>query len=202
MSTQPVSVYTAVREILVADGTLSTDEIVTRAKARGVTKPDAAIRKVVNNTKSELKLRSKKNKKAGRKLIQPLFPSPYTVAREVLAADPELPSAVVLSQLKARGVSRSDSEILEAIRKTRMIARHKARAVPAAARATTASASEGSGEETVFSGLALANKTAHLCGGVAKAREIAEAIRSCGGIDTFLKRLELIAEILSSDTDL
>ncbi len=200
MSTQPVSVYTAVREILVADGTLSTDEIVTRAKARGVTKPDAAIRKVVNKTKSELKLRSQKNKKVGRKLIQPLFPSPYTVARDVLAADPDLPSAVALSLIKARGVSRSDSEILEAIRKTRGVVRQKAKAVPAAARETTAPESQS--EQAVFTGLALVNKTAHLCGGVAKAREIAEAIRSCGGIDTFLKRLELIAEILSSDTDL
>ncbi|VTR94662.1 unnamed protein product [Gemmata massiliana] len=202
MSTQPVSVYTAVREILVADGTLTTDEIVTRAKARGVTKPDAVIRKVVNKTKSEMKLRSQKNKKAGRKLIQPLFPSPHTVARDVLAADPDLPSAVALSLIKARGVSRSDSEILEAIRKTRGVVRQKAKAVPAAARETTAPAPETLTEQAVFTGLALVNKTAHLCGGVAKAREIAEAIRSCGGIDTFLKRLELIAEILNSDTDL
>lgn len=56
-------------------------------------------------------------------------------------------------------------------------------------------------EAALFVGVALVNKTTHLCGGVAKAREIVESIRAIGGIDAFLVRLELVAAILASDTE-
>jgi hypothetical protein len=35
---------------------------------------------------------------------------------------------------------------------------------------------------------------------VAQARALAEAVRGCGGIDAFLKRSDLVAEIIGSDT--
>ena len=44
-----------VRAILTADITLSADEVIKRAKAKGVTAPDASIRYAVHNIKSELK---------------------------------------------------------------------------------------------------------------------------------------------------
>jgi len=192
------SSYTVVREILSADMKLTADEVITRAKAKGVTKSDADIRKVVHDTRKNLK---DKNRKQRRRANAP--PSPYTVARQVLTADPDLSTEEVFARVKERGVTKADSDIREAIHTTRSDLRRKgARTVPAATRVTNEPKPIALDEARVFAGVILANKTARLCGGVAKAREIVEAIRACGGTDTFLKQLELVAEIIGSDTKL
>ncbi|HYH66168.1 MAG TPA: hypothetical protein VD866_15855, partial [Urbifossiella sp.] len=49
------SASSAVRAILSADPNLSADAVIARAKAKGVTAPDASIRNAVHNVRSELK---------------------------------------------------------------------------------------------------------------------------------------------------
>src|SRR5262249_54150271 len=117
----------------------------------------------------------------------------------ILTAAPTLSNDEVLARIKARGATKSDASIREAIRGTRSELRHKAtKPVPAAARtsAKPKPAAGASDEAARLAGVALVNKTVRACGGFTKAREIAEAIRACGGVDAFLKRLELVAEIL------
>jgi hypothetical protein len=47
----------------------------------------------------------------------------------------------------------------------------------------------------VFSNVNLVNKVVGVAGGVDQARQVAEAVRSCGGVEPFLKHLELVAGI-------
>ncbi len=137
-------------------------------------------------------------------------PSAYTLAREILTADPDLGTDAAVLRIKAAGVTRPD--IRKIVNRTRSDLRGrkgKPRPAAAAARTTTQPRPGPNSEpkpadadaEAVFASVALANRTAKLCGGVAKAREVAEAIRACGGVDAFLKRLELVAEILGSETN-
>ncbi len=86
-------------------------------------------------------------------------------------------------------------DIRDAIHTTRSDLRRKGEIlVPAAARVTSEPKPVALDESDVFACITKANKAAHLWGGVAKAREIAEAIRVCGGI--------MLAEILGPDTEL
>ena len=211
MSNQPVSAYTVVRELLTENLDLPSDQIIARAKERGVARSDDDLRRVINNTRSDLRARTKQKKPARAKA-----PSPYTITRELLTADPGLSNDAIFARIKARGVSKSDSDIRGAIRHTRSdMLNNGPKPVPAAARIATEpnaptvpmvssapAAPAAPTDEALFSVIGLANKTAQLCGGVTKARAIAEAIRSCGGLDMFLRRLDLIAEILGSETEL
>jgi hypothetical protein len=47
----------------------------------------------------------------------------------------------------------------------------------------------------VFANVALVNKVVGTAGGVEQARQVAEAVRSCGGVDSFLQHLDLVAGI-------
>ena len=132
------SVDTVVREILTGNLDLSSEDVITRARQKGVTRPAADLRPIINNVRSDMRASKKKKKtKAG------------------------------------AGLRKKSTK-------------------PVAAARTAA----GSGEAALLAAVALVNKTAQMCGGFARAREIAEAIRACGGIDAFLKRLALVAEIL------
>jgi hypothetical protein len=201
----PVSAYTAVRDILRADLDLATDEVMTRARARGANRPDAELRRIVANTRSELRLGGGKKKPA-----KAAAPSAYTLAREALADEPGLSTDALLARLKARGITKKDSEIREVIRKTRGEIRRKEKKagaatpkpipVPSAAAVTVPPPAPVVAAGDPFATVRLTNKTAAACGGIAKAREVAEAIRAVGGIDAFLERLALVADILGSDT--
>jgi hypothetical protein len=71
----------------------------------------------------------------------PSASSPFTVAREVLAADLDLPSDAVLARLRAKGVKGLDKDLRLAINSVRKKLRKKAapapKPVPVAARKTT-----------------------------------------------------------------
>ncbi|MBN9120671.1 MAG: hypothetical protein J0I06_16225 [Planctomycetes bacterium] len=211
MPDNPLPVYTIVRQILAENLDLPSEDVITRAREKGVTRTAAELRPVINNVRSEMR----GNKKRGKRPKSGAAPGPsaYSLAREILTADQSLSNDDVLARIKARGVTKPDAYIREAIRGTRNDIRSRgAKPVPTAARtipepkpapevsgeAAVPVSGEVPGEAALFAGLALVNKTARLCGGFAKAREIAEAIRSCGGIDAFLKRVELVAEILGS----
>lgn len=212
MSNQTVSAYTIARELLSANIDLPSDQLLARLKSRGATQPDDILRRVINNTRSEMRGRAKQQKPAAGKKA----PSPYTITRELLTADPTLSNEAIFARIKARGVSKSDATIRDAIRRTRSdMAASGPKPAPTAARETTepkapapAPAAEpkveavAPDEAALFAALGQVNKTAQLCGGVAKARAIADAIRACGGIDAFLRRLDLVAEILGSETEL
>ena len=43
--------------------------------------------------------------------------------------------------------------------------------------------------------VALVNAVVGTCGGAEQARQVAEAVRACGGVDAFLQHLELVAGI-------
>lgn len=202
MPTQPPSVYTVARELLTKNSALTNDAAVPKVKALGVTLPEAEIRRVLTNTRSDL--RKRKSVVARAKAL-----SPYTLTREFLTADPSLTTDTLVAKIKARGVTKSDADIRDAIRRTRSDMHTNApKPAPAAAHATTepkAPAPTEAGptdERALFAAIGLVNKTAQLCGGVTKARAIADAIRACGGIDAFLRRLDLVAEILGSETEL
>lgn len=47
----------------------------------------------------------------------------------------------------------------------------------------------------VLANVALVNSVIGTCGGVEQVRQVAEAIRSCGGVAAFLTHLDLIASI-------
>ncbi|AWM36421.1 hypothetical protein C1280_04895 [Gemmata obscuriglobus] len=191
------SIYTIVRGLLTENIDLPTDDILSRVKAQGVSKPDADIRRAVNNTRSELRKRSKSKVKSAPAASK----SPYSIARELLTADPTLSNDDVLAKVKARGVTKSDTAIREAIRTTRRDVLG-AKPVPTAARATAEPKPAAPDEAVLFRVIGQVNKTAQLCGGVSNARTVAEAIRACGGVDVFLRRLDLVAEILGSETEL
>ncbi|MDY3551494.1 hypothetical protein R5W24_000572 [Gemmata sp. JC717] len=197
MSTQAPSIYTVARELLTGNMDLSTDDILARVKALGVTKSDADIRHAVNNTRSELRRRAKSKGKS----TPAASKSPYSITRELLTADPTLSSDDLLAKVKARGVTKSDAAIREAIRTTRRDVLG-AKPVPTAARTTAGpKPADQTDEAVLFSAIGQVNKTAQLCGGVSKARAIADAIRACGGVDVFLRRLDVVAEILGSETE-
>ena len=194
------SVYTVVREILTGDIKLASDVVISQAKAKGVASSESEIRKVVHWTRSSLKKQSRKRRRKSSGAL-----SAYTVAREVLTTDPGLSNDAVLDRIKTRGVTGSDATIREAIRTTRgKLRRAGAIVAPAAARLTVEPKVQAAppDESSLFASISQVNKAAHLCGGVAKARDIAEAIRACGGLDVFVKRLDIVAEILSSDTEM
>lgn len=212
MSNRPVSIYTVVRELLTENLDLPADTAVVRAKARGVTQSDSDIRSVVSHTRSRLR----REKKSAPAPTRAPSPSPYTLTRELLTADPTLSNEAIFAKIKARGASKGDPVIRDAIRRTRSdMAARGPKPAPAAARETaepkappTEPAAEPnapaaqSDEAALFAAIGQVNKTARLCGGVTKARALAEAIRACGGIDAFLRRLDLVAEILGSETEL
>lgn len=202
----PVSAYTVARAILTENINRDTDAVIAEAKSRGVDKPDAAIRRAVHEVRADLRERKKKGAKRA-----PL--SAYTLAREALAEEPDISTDALVVRLKSRGVTKKDAEIRRIIRKTRGRVRTRGEAVapvaeaaprpipvPSAAAVTVPPVAVVVAATDPFAGVRLTNSTAQACGGIAKAREIAEAIRTVGGIDAFLERLDLVADILGSDT--
>lgn len=201
MTVQPTSVYSVVRAILTDDIGLSADEVIAKAKARGAARPDAVIRRIVYDVRRDMRRRSKPA--TGSKPL-----SAYTLAREALTQEPLLSTDDLVVRLKSRGITKKESVIREVIRKTRGELRRKERKngtavlkpLPGPAATAPPPVVAAAVATDPFAGVRLANRTAQACGGIVRAREIAEAIRAVGGIDAFLERLDLVADILGSDT--
>ena len=141
-----ISFRSAVRDILTADVTLPTDEVIRRVKARGDNTPVDAIRHAVHNLRSEIKKKLGKAAPAAARETTPPKPSP---------------------------------------------------AVPPPAR-TPASTPATSDLTAVLANVALVNRVVELCRGVENTRQVAEAVRACGGVDAFLQHVELVAGIRGS----
>jgi hypothetical protein len=131
-----------VRSILTANLTLTADEVIRRAKARGVTAPPEKVRALVHNIRSEVK------KAAGASRALPVPPKPTAASSKALPVPP--------------------------------------------AETTAAAAPDLPG---VLANVALVHRVVGAAGGVEPARQVAEAVRACGGVGEFLQHLDLIAGI-------
>ena len=123
-----------------------------------------------------------------------------TVVRTVLTANPDLSVEDVARQLKARGLKVTGRAVKKAVYNVRSELR-KGPAAPAAAQPAAAppAASPATGElGLVLANVSLVNKMVGTCGGVDQARQVAEAVRSCGSVDMFLQHLDIVAGIRAS----
>jgi hypothetical protein len=131
-----------IRTILTPNLDLATDEVIKKLRAKGVTAPEANVRKLVHNWRSEMR------KAAGK-------PAPVA-ARQTAAPRP----------------------------------------------ASVAPAPEVAAPENltpVFANVVLVNKVVGVAGGVAQARQVAEAVRACGSVESFLQHLDLVAGIRAAE---
>ncbi|MBY0458369.1 MAG: hypothetical protein K2V38_13600, partial [Gemmataceae bacterium] len=67
-----------------------------------------------------------------------------------------------------------------------------------AARATAAPVGAATDLGSTLSNVSLVNAVFGVCGGADPARQVAEAVRACGGVDAFLQYLDLVAGIRAS----
>jgi len=140
------STSAVVRSILSADLNLPADEVIKKAKGRGLKASEATIRHLVYNIRSELK-----------KCVP--SPKPVAPSKPAKAAARQTPKPA-----PKPAVSSAPSDLTK-----------------------------------VFSNVALVNKVVGVAGGVDQARKVAEAVRACGGVDAFLKHLDLVAGIRTSE---
>lgn len=194
-------VWSVVREILSANLALTADEVITRAKANGVKAPDDVIRTTVHNVRKKLKQKAAGPAKvapaAARQTTAPVSP----VVRAILSADLDLPTDTVIAQAKAKGVTAQDDAIRKLTHNIRSELR-KAGAKPAPTKPKPAPvvplappSSPSVGLAGVLSNVALVNAAVADAGGVEQARQVAEAVRACGGVDAFAEYLTLVAGI-------
>lgn len=203
MAVKPV--WSVVREILSTNISLTADEVIAKARATGVKAPDDVIRTTVHNVRKKLK------KKAAAPAVKPApaaarqtaAPSASAVVRAVLAADLDLPADAVIARAKAKGVTAPDASIRNAVHNVRSEMKKAAPAPNAAATkpkpapAAVAAAPSAPSLEVagVLSNVALVNAAVAASGGVDAARQVAEAVRACGGPDQFAQYLDLVAGI-------
>jgi len=138
------------------------------------------------------------------------------VVREILTGNPEMEANEVIRRAKLKGLRASDDQIRKSVHNLRTSVRATvaaaSKAAPAAARETTppkaapvvsapapatAAATPALGD--VLANVALVNKIVGLCGGVENARQSAGAVQACGGVEEFLKHLELVATIRTAE---
>ncbi|OWK40580.1 hypothetical protein [Fimbriiglobus ruber] len=139
------SISTVVRELLTGDINMTADDIIQKARTRGVTAPPVSIRDVVYNIRSELKKRIA--------VTGTVLPKQKQAVAAAAAAAPIAPSV-------------------------------HANGTPDLA--------------TVFGNVTLVSQLVEK-GGVTLLREVAEAVQVCGGTETFLKHLDLVAGIRASE---
>ena len=138
-----VVMSSVVRAILTADINLSADEVIKRARLKGVTAPERSVRDTIYNVRSGLK------KKGVR-------PAP-AAARETKVAKPAAP----------------------------------VKPAPAA----PVRSSSAPGLAGVLANVALVNAVVGASGGIEPVRQVAEAVRACGGVEAFLQHLDLVAKV-------
>jgi hypothetical protein len=133
-----------------------------------------------------------------------------SVVRAILSENIDLSADAVIAMAKARGLKAPDKSIRSLAHNIKSdLKRGKMKPVLAtAARQTPAPkptapapksspASAPAGVSAVLANVALVNKVVGAAGGVEQARQVAEAVRSCGGVDAFLQHLDLVAGIRS-----
>jgi hypothetical protein len=218
-------VWSVVREILTADIHLTADQVITKAKAKGVKSPDSDIRETVYNVRKKLKKKAAgpataptaKPATAPAQKVSPApkpapvaarktaAPTTSSVVRDILSGDLELTADQVVAAAKARGLTASEASIKALVYNIRGELKKKGGPAPkvvAAAAQKTApptpaapAADAPAGLTQVLSNVAQVNAAVAAAGGVDAARQVAEAVRACGGPDAFAQYLDLVAGI-------
>jgi len=141
--------------------------------------------------------------------------SAFSVVREILTTNVEMPIDDVMAKARRKGVTDNDRDLRKAIHHTRSAMKAKAKAtakpmpVLAAARHVTSPKPEVEPQPTlptavsadlsaVFANVTQVNAVVSACGGIENARNVAEAVRACGSVDAFLQHLDLVAEVRST----
>ena len=142
--------------------------------------------------------------------------SAFSVVREILTTNVEMPIDDVMAKARRKGVTDNDRDLRKAIHHTRSAMKAKAKAtakpmpVLAAARHVTSPKSEVELQPTLptaastdlsaaFANVTHVNAVVSACGGIENARQVAEAVRACGGVNEFLQHLDLVAGIRTAD---
>jgi hypothetical protein len=146
-----------------ADVNLAADEVIRKARAKGVNAPENSIRGLVYNIRSEIRKGMAKSAPAATR------PVPASQSAPKPTSPASKPSASGKLTKPAPKASSS-------------------------AKLPTPSSSP-TGVTQVLANVARVNQVVGTCGGVDHARETAEAVRACGGVEAFLKHLDLVAEI-------
>jgi hypothetical protein len=124
------------------------------------------------------------------------------VVRGILSADLSLPADDVIKAAQRQGLRAPVPTIRAAVHNVRSELRKAAgKPLPAAARETakpTPAPSPAAGSAdlaSVLANVALVDRVAGACGGADNARQVAEAVRACGGVDQFLMHLDTVVGI-------
>jgi hypothetical protein len=130
-------------------------------------------------------------------------PSLLSVVRAILTAEPTLTVSDIVPKVKKKGLTVTDMAVKKAYHNAKAGMRAATpKVVPAAARETPAPApavsSPGLTLTAMLANVALVNAVIEAAGGVEQARQVAEAVRSCGSVDEFLQHLDLVAGIRSA----
>lgn len=135
-----------------------------------------------------------------------------TVIRSILNTDLEMPAEEVIKKARAQGVKQPDKIIkhniynlrssmrkdvgkpIAAVARTTVAPKSPAKPTPSSKPAPVVSKpSPALDLKDVFANVALVNKVVAACGGVDQARQVAAAVRACGGLDAFVQHLDLLA---------
>lgn len=163
-----INISGVLRDILSSNLELPTDDVITRAKARGVTLDRRTLQKRIHNTRSEL--RKSKGQPAAK---------PAPAAAKPAAAKPAAPSPKPSVASAPKPAAKK----------------------PASKLAAQPAASSGTPNLGIVLGnVAKVNKVITACGSPDVARQVAEAVKACGGVEPFLKHLELVAGIRTENT--
>jgi hypothetical protein len=154
-----------IRAILTADPNLPADEVIKKVRAKGVTAPDPAIRHNIYNIRSELKKKAAKPSPASSR--QSSAPKPVVAAKPATTAPKPSTSAKLTAPVRNPSASGK--------------------------LATSSGAPASLGR--VLANVARVDAVVGACGGVEHARQTAEAVRECGGVEAFLKHLDLVESI-------
>ena len=152
---------------MAADLDLPADEVIKKAKARGVTQSESTIRHLVYNIRSELKKKAAKPSSASSRLL--------STPKSTLPTKPATTAAKPTASAKLASPVRKPSTSA------------KLATPPRAAADLT----------HVLANVARVNEVIVASGGVERARETIEAVQACGGVKAFLQHLDLVATIKS-----
>jgi hypothetical protein len=168
------SMSSVLREILTTDPKLPNDEIVKKAKARGIAKPDSVIKHNLYNLRTSLK-----------------NTTPKASATSAKSAGSQTSSSKLVAVTKSAPIT-----VQSAARRTtapKSVAAGKAVNNPSAS--DVADSVKTLDLASVLSNVALVNEVVAACGGVDQARRAAEAIRACGSVEAFLQHVNLVADL-------
>ncbi len=176
MATPPPTMNSVLRSILSTDLEMLADEVIAKAKSKGITLPEATIRQNIYNIRSDMR---KKARMSG---------SPAAKASASPTASPNPSTTMKPDPVAAKPAARPTPAPKPA-----------ATANPPTITSVSAPASSNGVDLTgVFGNVTQVNAVVSACGGVDQARQVAEAVHACGTVDAFLQHLDLVASLRAS----